>query len=827
MKKLNKESLQQFMLLHAEKLILGVCLGLTGFVIWMSLGPKAELDKKPQQLLTEANSAEATINADNAWDKLSTFRQGNLEAKKQIVDSAMVDAQLFVLGNFRGSPAAALASRTDPEIYAPQQLVATRLSTALLMEFPNQQSAIDRFVAAPIASDGKKEDDSDGGLGFGAMEGPPGGDGLGFGLDGTGDDDDEKKKRRDEEEEAAVPELEHHSGQLYEVNTKIAGQLRPSKFGLSPTTIKSAVFDVVCVTAVVDYKKQVEQFNEALANSVAYFPDRDRPIYQFLQVQRRELRGDQAGEWEDRSEFISYLFPGKFPKNLHKMPQKLFPTAPEVVAPENWDPIITGNIPAFAMQPYEDFCLHPSLSKKRAFPDREEEKEMGDIKDLNIEGPGKDDIFNPSFGQSGDGAGAPGGMDGGSGMGLGGVGLGGVGLGGDETQSANFRRRGSVMKDYEEALLEKEAKDQFKLVRFFDLRAPRNKSFEYRVRVWVGDPNHEDPNKGFTSKRGSILNKNGQSGGSLGGMDGGMGLGGMDGGMGLGGMDGGMGLGGMGLGGMDGEDGDEEKETYTYRKIVSSMLSPAVRKRLSLATKDDVVQKNPTDRFFVTEFFDEAKKEPTKVELPPSDQKFAYIQYLRYSRPSKWSEPVKVDSTPVSSRLVAGSAIKGRSISIDTGSGTADFDLEEISVDVVAAAWSSSIGAEIQALKKVFVGETLNFNSPSYVLHPVNWRWVVAENPNASPKSKYIVPIRTNQTIVDAIAGETLDLPDSRKKAYETPTEILVMDSLGNLVIANEFEQERDFRFLNATPDESRFIGRRKKKKKSADEFDLMNGPNF
>lgn len=823
MKKLSKQSFQQFMLLHAEKLIFGVCLCLTGFVIWLSLGAKAELDKKPQQLLADANSAQSVINADGAWDKLSSYRQGNLAAKKQIVESAMVDASRFALGNFRGSPAAALDSRTDPEIYAPQQLVATRLSTALLMEFPDKKSAIDLFVAAPIEGSGQEDSDEGGGLGFDPMGGGLGGDGLG--LDGLGEDGSDEKKKRGEEEEATVPELENHSGQLYEVNTKIATELRPANFGLSPTTIKSAVFDIVCVTAVVDYKKQVEAFNEALADSVAFYPDRDRPVYQFLQVQRRELRDGKVGEWEDRSEFISYLFPGKFPKNLHKMPQKLFPTAPEVVAPENWDPVITGNIPAFAMRSYEEFCLHPAIEKKRAFPEREKEKVKGDIGDLNSEEPGKDDIFKPNFGvDGGSDMGGPGGLAGGGGMGLGGDGLGGEG-----EESANARRRGSAMKDYEESLLEREAKDQFKLVRFFDLRAPRNKKFEYRVRVWVGDPNHEDPEKGFTSKRGTMLGKNGQGGGGLGGMDGGMGLGGLDGG--LGGLDGGMGLGGldggMGLGGIGGKDGEEEKETYTYRKIVSSMLSPSVRKRLSLATKDDVVVKNPTDRFFVTEFFDEAKKEPTKVELPPSDQKFAYIQYLRYSRPSNWSEPVKVDSTPVSSRVVAGSAIKGRSVSIQTGSGTADFDLEENAVDVVAAAWNSSIGAEIQALKRAFVGETLNFNSPSYVLHPVNWRWVVAENPKASPKSKYIVPIRTNQTIVDAIPGETLDLPDSRKKAYDTPAEILVMDPLGNLAIANEFEQEKDFRFLNATPDESRFVGRRKKKKKSLDESDMMNGLGF
>lgn len=823
MKKLSKESFQQFMLLHAEKLILGVCLVLTGVVVWMSLGSGTKLKKSPQQLLADAKSAEAVVNADGAWEKLSDFRSGNQTAKQQIVDSPMVKADQFALGHFLGSPAAALASRRDPVILAPEQLVATRMSTALLMEFPNTTSPIDRFVAAPLKKTESKEvANQPGGLALGeGLLGAPTSDGLGIGAPG-GESDNSKKKKK-EEKEVVVPVLEH-GGQLYQVNSKLAGQLRPPNFGLSPSSIKSAVFDVVCVTAVVDYKKQIEHFNEALADSVAYFPDRDRPIYQFLQVQRRELGNDKIGQWEDRSEFISYLFPGRFPKNLHKMPLKLYPTAPEVVAPENWDPVITGNIPAFAMLPYEDFCLHPALAKKRQFPERDKQETKRALGDLKGGGLDENDPFKPSRDADG-GMGAGGMGPGGFGTGLGG--FGGPGATGD-LGSGNFRRRGSVMKDYEEALLEREAKDQYKLVRFFDLRAPRNKKFEYRVRVWVGDPNHEDPEKGFTSKRGAIIGNNGLGGGS------GMGAGGLEsGGMSPGGMGGGMSLsGGMGPGGVMGpggrdsgnQDGEENnEETYTYRTIVSSMLSPEVRKRLSLATKDDEVMKNPTDRFFVTEFFDDAKKEPTKVELPPSNQKFAYIQYLRYTRPSNWSDPVRVDSTPVASRIVAGPAAKGRSVSIDTGSGSADFELEETSVDVVAAAWNSLMGAEIPALRKVFVGETLNFNSSAYVLHPVNWRWVVAENPKADKKSRYVVPIRTNQTIVDAMPGEILDLPDSRKKAFGTASEILVMDPLGNITVANEFEQEKEFRFLTAKPDESRFIGRRKKKKKTND-FDMMNG---
>jgi len=66
-------------------------------------------------------------------------------------------------------------------------------------------------------------------------------------------------------------------------------------------------------------------------------------------------------------------------------------------------------------------------------------------------------------------------------------------------------RNGTETSLYEEAIVERKPGSQYRLVRFFDLSASTEKSFEYRVRVWVGDPNQLDPTEGFVKNRGKTL----------------------------------------------------------------------------------------------------------------------------------------------------------------------------------------------------------------------------------------------------------------------------------------------------------------------------------
>jgi len=127
MKKFSKESMQQFLLMHVEKLILGACLVATGLFVWTSMAGEKKKAKTPSSLQDKANSADRYVKQD-AWggpDGLGKVRQGKVDARERIASTPPVDGGKFKL-NFSGSPAEALAPRKDPTIFAPAQLIAQR-----------------------------------------------------------------------------------------------------------------------------------------------------------------------------------------------------------------------------------------------------------------------------------------------------------------------------------------------------------------------------------------------------------------------------------------------------------------------------------------------------------------------------------------------------------------------------------------------------------------------------------------------------------------------------------------------------------------------------
>ena len=567
MKKFSKESFQNFMLMHAEKLILGGCLAATGVFVWMSMGGEKDVTETPSKLLDKANQAQAYINRE-AWEidgnGLKEFRKGEDAAKDKIANAKVVDPDKYPL-RMLGIPAASLAPRQDPEIVKPEQLIATRLTAGVLLEIPDARSRLAGLYPAPASEEGGV--DFGGGGGFGRGGGEDFGEGD-FGSGGSGADRGGLPEN--------FPPLDR-SAVFNEVNAFTMPGLRPKGFSISPDRITSSVFDVVCVTAVVDFQKQAAAFEKAFSESVAYNAKRDRPVYQFLQVQRKEI-SDQETEWQDISEEVVYSYPQRCPTALPRMPFQLFTSAPEVIAPENYDPILSGVIPAFVMLDYQQIASHPALKKQREFPAWEPKGGKRIFP--------KDDMFGPSdspdeeFGSRG----GPGSED-----------------GSDEL------RKGSETESYREAIVMRKPGGQYRLVRFFDLLAPKNITFEYRVRVWIGDPNQRDPNDGFQKNRGQRLEANAK--------------------------DGGIRFAGTGAG-MDREmssmddprnDDLENKKPEVIQDIQTGMLHPKVRDRLRAASELGIMQERleqqaggnePMEPFYVAELSEEGKLE--QIELPPS-----------------------------------------------------------------------------------------------------------------------------------------------------------------------------------------------------------------
>ena len=771
MKKINKESMQNFMLMHAEKLILGGCLAATGFFVYMSMSGENEVDT-PTDLLRKATQAETYVN-NPVWDKLEPFREGEEAAKDKIANANSVDPDKYSL-SFMGTPTQALAPRQDPEILRPEQAIATRLTVGVMIE-SDFRSRLSEFFTAPtrlgdtgagIGDFGGGDDD------YGTDDGGYGGGGGTAGRSGLPED---------------YPTLDR-SGTFNAVNGYTAKGLRPAALGISADRVTTTVFDVVCVTAVVDYQKQLAAFEKAFSNSVAYNTKRDRPVYQFLQVQRREIT-DPETPWEkakDISEDVIYKYPKRCPSSLPKMPLQVYRSAPEVIAPANFDPILSGPIPAFVSLDYQQIASHPALKQQREFPawvpPKNREIQGGDPEqDLFGQGDEPDDEY---------GGGGPGDPDG-----------------------ANALRRGSATEQYREALAMRKPGGQYRLVRFFDLLAPKNKSFEYRTRVWVGDPNQLDSTDGFNKNRGKRLEFDVESGVKF---SAGSGVG-SD-------VDGGM-------DDLDDMDADSSIDGNSRQEIVQdvkmSMLTPPVRKRQAAASdllemqeqlEKMVKSEEPMKSFHVSEYSKTGELE--QVKLPPSPNRYAYIQYLRFARPSAWSDPVRVQRERRSADVYAGPTLKGRPVKMNSGGKTVQFESVEPAIEMVVSSWDRKLGAKLPSKKRAYIGETFNFKSPAFVTHPITWDVLVAQNPNANTDDleKFMMPFRTGATIVDAFFGQQMDFPVDKRQQIETPTEVLTVDANGKLSVSSQFDAETDYRNEVTEKDSSRLYGRQRRQPKPVED---------
>ena len=763
MKKFSKESMQNFMLLHAEKLVLGACLAASGLFVWTSMGSgEKPLTKSPTNLVDDNDKAQRYMKKDS-WEELAPFRQGKSSAEQQIANAEPVDASKFSF-TIVGPPAASLARRNDPEIFRPEQLRIQRFTAALMINRPaDVTSPLDNLAAAPKGDGSGSSNRGSGG----------GNDGSGSKDDGSGTKDGSSSKG------SALRPL-YRSSVVNEVNSKTMVGLQPVSLGISPDQAITQVFDMVAVTALVDFKKQSAAFEKAFAESVAYNSKRDRPVYQFVQVQRREV-SEQETEWTDISERVTYRIPQGNP--LKPAPFQLYGSAPEVVAPENYDPVLTQNIPALAMMDYQELATHPALGKRREFPawlSGSAKKELPSNKD------GGETIFDQEFGfDREEGSGRK-----------------------DDNENKNSLRKGTDTEIYQEAIALQKQSGQYRLVRFFDVLPSRKRSYEYRVRVWLGDPNQLDPSDGFRSHRGQRLEvKEGElkfvgNGVSIKEMSEKL------------------------AGNKDEPDGSDNRNSTDADQVVKrTMLSPAARKRVAAAfprvdneadmrAMGQMLFSPEQDKpFYVSEISGTGQLE--QVELPPSASRYAYSQYLRFARPSSWSDSVRVGKNLGTADVYAGTTVRKRTD-----------ELLEPHFKVVVSYWDNNLGAKIPTERNAFVGETMNFNTPAYLTHPISWEVLVAETSQNGDNGKHVIPFETNVTIVDAIFGEKQDLPDIKRQSAEAPTEVLLMDANGNLKVSNQFTDATSYRNEIMMPDDSRFIGtarkpRKSKKDKDEDNFDF------
>ena len=145
---LSKEGMQEFFLLHSEKVVLGICLVLFGVFLWLGLKKEPYTEKTPSDLDNLAKQADEYIRQPTAWETLSEHRKGRTNAAEIVASSEVVKGSDYAVGSFRGTPAATAAVRKDPAIFAPERAVASVITAPILFS-DTRPTPVDNLRSAP------------------------------------------------------------------------------------------------------------------------------------------------------------------------------------------------------------------------------------------------------------------------------------------------------------------------------------------------------------------------------------------------------------------------------------------------------------------------------------------------------------------------------------------------------------------------------------------------------------------------------------------------------------------------------------------------------
>ena len=726
---LSKEGMKRFTLHHIEKVIL--LLALAGFAVFCWLGFKTESfgDTDPEKLSQKADSARTYMMNDASWTSVDSLRitRDNADNIVQTTEELKLEGYDFSK-SLLGTPRQSLGLRHDPDI-----------------ELIKPSDVEVDVVTAPVFF--RRGDD--GKIGRSVHDRM---DELASALERDSEESDSRKK----DEGPMVGE------QVSGLNQLVGVGFRSGRAGTNSANDVSLIKTVVAVKALIKHKEFWTNVESKLKNTFGYFPERDRPNYKILQIQRKEGNG----KWQDRTIYqqrIEAAYPGR---------------APEVVDPSSYDPALTGRIPTMPLVDYRTFANH-SKAPLRNFDKFLTLKAQDESEVVSTENPDSKDEsgFDDPFG------------------------------GGNRPSDADERendahgemkpiRSGSDRTDYKD-LDQDGPSGEYKVVRFFDVWDVRpGKQYTYRFRIWTDDPNHEGEKK----SSGASDNKKGGNSrndrdnpeiGALGGTGGGGGSASLtdDGAGPPGGARGGnRGPGGGNRGPGGGNSGGNQPIVYKKVHIPDASKHIFVRNRI-----DDhlaMLEKNVDG---LNKFATEVRKQ--------------FGVDLEYCRATEWVEvTVNVPDTGTADALV------GNVVARQTKSPRREpVTVTDQIAQVLVSEWSSAFGTLVSKFRQVRKGDWLNFeiNSPTNVLDVVDNQMKKLED----------FRFQTDQMVVDLMGGEKIDLRTSPVD-YRTPGEMLLMDDEGNVFIRNSFEQKRDYLLRSQAFDESSEYNLKKRRSSRAGKDD-------
>ncbi len=479
---------------------------------------------------------------------------------------------------------------------------------------------------------------------------------------------------------------------------------RPGDNKMNETSHMAMTYDVVSGIALIPYAEQKLKYRECFRYAEGWHPLRDRPEYGYLQVQRSE---DGGQTWADINE------------DIKRYSKEFGPQAKEVVDKRYLVDGVSNEIPALLNYDYREIAGHHEIPFAQLYDKDALSKDDDENED---EGPGE---------------------------------------------------RGSMWDDEpeneENSAADKKTKKKsadYRLARFFD-PTPKDvgKTYQYRVRAWIADPN-------AVSKKEKVVEKSDGGSNEIAGPGGGSGA------SELGDDDDGRGDSSDGPSGDGDEDEAEEGADVDPVTIEETMLAKTVRDR----------QREPRDDYPEgVEFFEE-----------------------NHAIPTPWSEVSQVTIPLNYARFYTGPVSAARTLQSRDGVDYSNEEYED-TVDLIAISSTSEMDVSIPILgHKVFRGSMLNFNAIARFLHPITWEVKElheyvgtgidpAANRRIKIKGKFF---QTDALVLDVMGGEAMPFSASGTGKFFMPSEVIVMDSSGRLIVRNELDDATNYRISTFTADD-------------------------
>lgn len=684
---LSKHGIRRFWLLHAEKVVLVVAILLLGLFVYLGYQTPRYAKKTPGQVVETARRAGEYVNSPDSWNQIQNYRVADSTAHERIKQST-VDTTQYSSGVIIGSLVKTLGLRTDPGLRPVEELMA-RAGTFPVLFKSDAPPELRNLPLAAVADEATKDNNKKG-----------------------------EKSETAKKQEKADPFAP--GKELTVLQRQELPGVRKTFSGALTSTAGTKVMDIVAVTGLIPYENQFAEYERVFVNALGYYPVRDRPIYQKIQIQRRE----EGANWVDITEqilFDAQQFSSSSKDNY--VPDIIDPKYYCMAAPLGGDPI-TGAIPPIVLYDYRPFVGHPKVPSRQTVPSAvKRELALTEEKlEINRDPLAREKIKSPEEIA--------------------------------KERAEEEKREIDQMKgvgEYERFGQRVKPAAPYRLVRFFDLRPPKGKRVQYRVRLWMPDPNDPDVLKLLNS--GTTADNQKKDAPTAG----------------TGGLDGGSADQGQSQSNEEGQDGLEKDWDLAKAKFVAvepRMLDMSVRERLARPVDDPDM---PADR-----------------------------EAYRAMMPTPWSNETELVLVGGDNfDLYAGTIEEPSAMRIEG----VEIPRAEPRMKMVAAVLSPDFHTAVPGVKDVGRGDLINFTADkSHVLDPATFKVKLLEK----------AEIKTDAIVVDLMGGEKLSFKGKKTLDYTEPGEALVMDASGNFHLQNDIRDTKGFRHSLFRDDESNGYGKPK-----------------